>query len=342
LTIENVGGKTIMGNEVIEDKQVTWKVLDIEVHGTITALKDKEARLAVIFVAGSGPTDRDWCSPLLPGTNCSGKLLAEALASQGFVTLRYDKIASGPHVKENIPKLVGKISMQSHLEELAGAVETITAEKNVNKDNIFVLTNSEGAIHAVNYQLQAKSNRFKGLVLTGAPGRTVGELGRSQIFDQIKHLPDAQILMKHYDDAIADFLANKPVVIDASLPEVIKLLLHSLESPANLPFSRELWTYNLPEHIAKVNEPILVVIGKKDIQVDWKIDGGALENAAAHKNAVSFVYPENANHVLKYEEAPREALTDQHVFLHYNASGTELEREAENTIVNWLKKQAQK
>jgi alpha-beta hydrolase superfamily lysophospholipase len=269
-------------------------------------------------------------------------LLAEALASQGFATLRYDKVASGPHVNENIPKLVGKISMRSHLEELAGAIETIIAEKNVNKDNLFVLTNSEGAIHAVNYQLQAKSNCFKGLVLTGAPGRTVGELGRSQIFAQIKHFPDAKTLMKHYDDAIASFLANKPMAIDESLPEAIKLLLHSLEDPTNLPFSRELWTYSLAEHIAKVKEPILVVIGKKDIQVDWKIDGRVLENATAHKNAMSFVYPENANHILKHEEASREVLTAQYVLLHYNAPDAELDTEATNAIFNWLKKQAQK
>lgn len=330
-----------MGNELIEDKQVAWKAFNIDIHGTITAPTDNEAHPAVIFVAGSGPTDRNWCSPLLPGTNCSARLLAEALASQGFVILRYDKVASGPHVRENIPKLIGKISMQSHLEELAGALETIIAEENVNKDNIFVLTNSEGAIHAVNYQLQARSNRFKGFVLTGAPGRAVGELGRSQVFDQIKHLPDAQIIMKHYDDAIAEFLANKPMVIDTSLPEFVKQLLYSLETPANLPFSRELWMYRLSEYIAKIKEPIMVVIGKKDIQVDWKIDGDILENATSRNNEVSFAYPENANHVLKHEEMPRESLTAQHVLLHYNASDTKLDREAEDAIINWLKEKAQ-
>jgi alpha-beta hydrolase superfamily lysophospholipase len=331
-----------MGNELVQDKEVTWKVFDVPLYGTITEPTDKEAHSAVIFVAGSGPTDRNWCSPLLPGANGSAKLLAEELANQGFVTLRYDKLASGPHVKENISKFVGKISMQSHIEELAGAVETIIAEKNVNKDNLFVLTNSEGAIHAVNYQLQAKSNRFEGLVLTGALGRAVGELGRSQIFDQIKHLPNAKILMKPYDDAIAEFLANKPMMVDASLLEGIKTPLHSLENPANLPFSRELWTYRLPEYIAKVNEPILVLIGKKDIQVDWKIDGGMLENATAQKTAASFVYPENANHVLKHEEASREKLTAQSAGLHYNAPDAELDREAANAIFGWLKKQAQK
>ncbi len=331
-----------MINVQTEDKEVSWKVFDIPTYGTVTAPTDKEAHPAVIFVAGSGPTDRNWCSPLLPGTNGTAKTLAEALASQGFVTLRYDKLASGPHVRENIPKLVGKISMQSHLEELRGAVETLIAEKNVKADDLSVLTNSEGAIHAVNYQLQAKSNRFKGLMLTGAPGRAIGELGRSQIFNQIKQLPNAETLMKPYDDAISQFLANKPIVIDAALPEGIKLLLQSLENPANLPFSRELWTYSLPEHIAKINEPVLVVIGKKDIQVDWKIDGKILETATAQKPAVSFAYPANANHVLKHEELPMEKLNAQYVSLHYNAQDAELDGETANAIFSWLKKQAQK
>ena len=322
-----------------EDKEVSWEVLDLPVHGTITAPKDGEVHSAVVFVAGSGPTDRNWCSPLLPGTNGSAKLLAEKLASQGFVTLRYDKLASGPHVRESIPKLIGKISMQSHMQELAGAVETLLVEEKVNKECLFVLTNSEGAIHAVNYQLQTKSNHFKGLVLTGAPGRSIGELGRSQIFNQIKHLPNAAILMKPYDDAIDEFLAGKPMMINPSLPQGIKFLLQSLETPANLPFSRELWNYRLSEYIAKVDDPMLVEIGKKDIQVDWEVDGKILEAATAKKINISFVYPEKANHVLKHEETPREQLNALSVSQRYNAPDAELDEQAANAIFNWLKNQ---
>jgi uncharacterized protein len=329
-----------MKDVVIEDKEVTWKVLDIPVYGTITAPKGEEARSAVVFVAGSGPTDRNWCSPLLPGTNGSAKLLAEALARQGFLTLRYDKLASGPHVRENLPKFVGKLSMQSHMDELAGAVETVVSETNINKDNLFALTSSEGAIHAVNYQLQAKTNRFKGLVLTGAPGRAIGEVGRSQIFSQIKSLPNAEILMKPYDEAITEFLADRPIVLGPSLPDGIKRLLRSLENPYNLPFGRELWPYNLAERIAGVHEPMLVVIGKKDLQTDWKIDGGALENATSQMTAVSFAYPENANHVLKHEEIPVEKLTAEYVGSHYNAPDAELDEEAAGAILSWLTEQS--
>jgi len=325
----------------IESKEVSWKVFDIPVYGTLTAPTDGEVHSAVVFVAGSGPTDRNWCSPLLPGTNGSGKLLAERLAGQGFVTLRYDKLASGPHVKENIPKLVGKISMQSHVEELRGAVETLISEKSVGKENVFALTNSEGSIHAVNYQLQSKTDRFKGLVLIGAPGRAVGQVSRMQIFNQARQLPNAEAIMKAYDDAIADFEANRPPTKDTVLPEGnIKLIVLSLWNPVNLPFSRELWGYSLPEYVAKIDEPIIVVIGKKDIQVDWEIDGRELEKAVSQKTSVSFVYPENANHVLKHEVKPKAEITAQHAAISYNAPDAELDNDAGNAILNWLSTRA--
>jgi pimeloyl-ACP methyl ester carboxylesterase len=229
--------------------------------------------------------------------------------------------------------------MQTHVDELKGAVETLVAEKNVDKNSLFVLTNSEGAIHAVNYQLQAESNRFRGLVLTGAPGRAVGEVGRSQIFGQIKYLPNSETLMKPYDEAIAEFLADRPMVLDPSLPEGIRRLLSSLENANNLPFARELWNYSLPEHIARVDQPMLVVIGKKDLQIDWRVDGEALENATVQKAAVSFAYPENANHVLKHEELPVDRLTAEYVGSHYNAPEAELDEDAAKAILSWLNEQ---
>jgi len=67
-----------------------------------------------------------------------------------------------------------------------------------------------------------------------------------------------------------------------------------------------------------------------------------LENATAKKTSLSFAYPENANHVLKHEEKPREELNAQNVSLNYNAPDAELDNEASNTILDWLRKHAQK
>jgi alpha-beta hydrolase superfamily lysophospholipase len=325
-------------NQLIESREVSWKVEGITVYGTLTTPANGKASCGVVFVAGSGPTDRDWCSPLLPGTNGSGKLLAELLAQKGFVTLRYDKVASGPRVRENMPKLIGKMSMKSHLDELSGAVQTLISEGHIGEDCFFVLTNSEGAIHALNYQLQAKRRRFRGLVFTGAPGRAIGAVARSQILAQLQALPNALDLIKKYDEAVAAFAVGKPMVVDGSLPEGIRMLLLSLATPANLPFARELWRYDAAEFIAKVDEPILVVIGKKDMQTDWQADGAALEKATAKKTNITYVYPENANHVLKHDETPREQLNAQ-ATLRYNASDTELDQQTADIIIKWIKQQ---
>ena len=326
-----------MAELMIADKEVSWSVLGIPVYGTVTAPAGKKAHAAVVFVAGSGPTDRNWCTPFLVGDNGSARLLAELLAKQGFLTVRYDKIASGPHAQENFPKIMGKVSMQTHMDELAGAVETALQEMG-GKGHIFVLTNSEGAIHAVNYQLQAKVHRFKGFVLTGPPGRLMSDLGRSQISAMARAMPESEAIMKHYDAAMADFLAGRPVTPDASLPEPAKLLLLGLSSPANLPFARELWMYNMSEQLVKIKEPMLVVIGKKDLQVDWQADGKMLESVG--KKDITLVYPEDANHVLKHEATPLAELNGQNAALHYNSPGSVLDQEAADAIVNWLVKMA--
>jgi hypothetical protein len=49
----------------------------------------------LLLLAGSGPTDRDWNTPLLPGKNGSARLLADALGARGVTVLRFDKAFSG-------------------------------------------------------------------------------------------------------------------------------------------------------------------------------------------------------------------------------------------------------
>ena len=326
-----------MSSKEIENREITWNVLDdITVYGTITAPKDNDSHPTVVFLAGSGPTDRNWCSPLIPGANGTAKMLAEELAKLGYTTLRYDKLGSGPHVRESLPRFVGRVNMQTFIEELSGGVETILSEKNVDASRLYALTNSEGAIHATNYQLHATKNRFKGLMLTGAPGRSIGDVSRTQFLNPSKSFPNGEMLMKHYDEAISDFLAGRKIVVDPSLPKSMVPFFQALENPNNLPFSRELWTYNLADYVCKVVGPILIVIGKKDIQVDWQLDGKPLETALLHNNRALFAYPENANHVLKHEAMPREKLTPEYSILHYNALDAVLDKDAMSTIIDFL------
>jgi pimeloyl-ACP methyl ester carboxylesterase len=316
-------------------EEANWEIGKTMVYGTITRPDDKKTHPAVVFIAGSGPTDRDWNSPLIPGTNGSARLLAEVLASKGFVTLRYDKRVSGTHAKDNLPYLIGQISMESHLDEVRGAVNLLLSHTDVDPSNVFVLTNSEGAVHALNYQRQAGGPRFSGLILTGAPGRSIAKLAKTQVQAMVSVLPDSDRLMQLYEKAVSDFAAGKPVEPDSALPDGAKQLVLSLSTPANLPFTRELWDTDIAPWLGNTNEPALVVIGKKDIQVDYKLDGGRLEEAAKGKTNITFAYPENANHVLKYEEKPRTQLSPKDS-LSYNAEGRILDQDALKAIVEFV------
>jgi pimeloyl-ACP methyl ester carboxylesterase len=319
-----------------ESSEVSWPLGTTTVYGTVVRAPGPGPFPGVVLVAGSGPTDRDWNSPMLPGPNGSARLLAEMLGRAGIASLRYDKRASGPHVRETIPQLIGKITMQSHVDELAGAVRTLAAEEWVRDNRIFALGNSEGTLHALNYQLESPDLPLAGLILTGPPGRAVGIVTRSQLAAQAAAIPNGQALLALYDASIARFLAGESIDPDPALPEGVRLLLQALETPANLPFARELWIADAATLLARTTVPVLVVIGKKDLQVDWQADGEPLQRAATGRADITFLFPDNANHVLKHEPRPRQHLAQAEAMPRYNAPDAYLDPDVATAITTWL------
>jgi len=319
------------------EEYVSWNVDEIEVHATLMRPAGEGPFPAVIFVAGSGPTDRNWNTPLIPGTNGSGALLAHALTGNGFITVRYDKRASGHYAPENVKKLAGRISMESHVAELAGGVNLLLSREDVNMARIFVLTNSEGCVHALNYQNQRKNLPFAGMVLTSAFARTAGELAHSQIASQLSAVPGGDVMLSAYDAAIKEFLAARPVQVNENLPAWLQQVILGITQPANQPFARELWEFNPAESLAKVTVPVLIIIGKKDIQVDWQTDGPLFETVASEHENISVTYPENANHVLKLEPKSRSQLTPAEVMVTYNADDVILDPDTVAAITSWLR-----
>ncbi len=320
------------------EEQVSWKVDDIDVQATLTRPTGNGPFPAIVMVAGSGPTDRDWNTPLLPGTNGSAALLAQTLTDQNFITLRYDKRASGPNIQANVQRMLGKISMEGHREELAGGVHLLASRSDVDAKRLVALTSSEGCIHALNYQRQAAEFPFAGFILTGAPARSVGEVARGQIAAQLAAVPGGDAMLATYDAAMADFAAGRPVTVDESLPETLRIVIAAASAPHNQPFARELWITDPSQLAAHVTAPILVIIGKKDVQVDWEVDGNRWEMLAKERDNITLVYPDNANHVLKHEPRAREQLSPADIANSYNADGIELDAQVVETIMAWLKK----
>ncbi len=316
--------------------EMEWPLGSTKMYGTVVMPDGPGPFAAVVMAAGSGPTDRDWNSPLLPGKNGSARLLAEALADAGYASLRYDKRAAGPHAAENMQVLEGSLSMQTHREEYASAVEFMAGLSAIRPTALFGLGNSEGTLHVLHYQLARPAIPLAGIILAAPPGRSVGVVARWQLAAQAAAVPQGEALLDLYDQAVARFQAGESARPDPILPQGVKDLIAALESPANLPFSRELWSAESVSLLVRVTVPVLIAIGKKDIQVDWQLDGEPLAAAAQGMPNVSLVYPDTANHVLKYEPRDRSGLDAASVAAGYNAEGAILDPEALETVLQWL------
>jgi pimeloyl-ACP methyl ester carboxylesterase len=321
---------------VTHSVEVTWSLDDIIMRGTLTLPVGKGPFPAVVLVAGSGPTDRDWCSPLLPGANGSGRLFAEAFANADIASLRYDKRASGPEVAESARILFGKWSMRSHLDELVAAVAVLASHDGIDATLIVGLGNSEGTLHVLHYATNQQDVPFAGIVLCAPPGRPVGEVLLSQLALQAAQVPDGAELMSEVKAAAARYEAGEPMNPNPRLPDSVKMVLASFESPGNLPLARELWSEDAADLLPEVEIPTLILIGRKDLQVDATLDGTPLESAAAGKDNITFAYPTNANHVFKEEmRSTAEVMTTPGNG--YNEDGTHLDPEALATILGWLR-----
>ncbi len=320
---------------VTTSHEVTWRVDEIIVRGTLTLPAGEGPFPAVVMVAGSGPTDRDWCSPLLPGANGSGRLFAEAFAEVGIASLRYDKRASGPDAAENARALFGKFSMRSHLEELIAAVGVIVENNAIDGTRIVGLGNSEGALHVLHYATSHQVVPFVAIVLAAPPGRSVGKVLLAQLALQAAQVPRGAALMPDVEAAASRYEAGRPMNISPKVPDSVKKVLASFENPANLPLARELWGEDAAVSLCEVEIPSLVLIGRKDIQIDAILDGEPLERAATGKDNVTIVYPVNANHVFKEDARPLPEIVAA-PGTGYNESGTRLDPEALETILAWL------
>ncbi len=315
---------------------VSWELDGITMEGTVVRPDGEGTFPAVVLVAGSGPTDRDWCSPLLPGSNGSGRLFAEALAGAGIASLRYDKRASGPHVMDNVSKLIGSLSMQSHLDELTAAVRVLSGLDVVDTSRIVGFGNSEGALHVLHYVTSAQNIPFAGIVLAAPPGRPIQDVLLSQLALQSAHVPGGTEMMPMVREAVARYAAGQPMNLDPKLPDSVRMVLSSFETPANLPLARELWVESACDFLGKVRIPTLVLIGGRDVQIDEKADGAPLQKAAAGMSNVTFAFPPNANHVFKEDmRSPAEVAASPGNG--YNDPGTRLDPESLETILAWLR-----
>ncbi len=327
----------------IVSQEVTIQMGARSFGGTLT--RPKEGKGPGILIAGSGPTDRDWNSPGLPGKNGSGKLIAAQLARRGMVVLRYDKTTSG---KNAPPPEPGAMTYDLFRDEARAALALLRTRPEVDAAHLFVAGHSEGGVQALRVAMEEKE--LAGVILLSTPGRRLADVMASQLESQLTEAATRRLMKPELVErevasirqAFADFTAGQDVdPAKASSIPAIRQVLVPIMSPQAAAIGRPWVSFDPAGAAATIDAPVLIVNGDKDVQVDAAVDAPLLEKARkAAGKPVQLVVLKDANHVYKQEtrslEEIRAALST--INSTYNADGLELAPGLIDTIAAFVAK----
>lgn len=334
--------ETASASEVTEH-EVSFDGGGHTVRGTLSRPTGEGPFPAVLLLAGSGPTDRDWNSPILPGTNGSGRLFAHALTNAGYVVLRFDKLGTGTtEIPADVRDGSRAITWADMAAEQAGALRTLAAEPSVDGRRIFVAGSSEGGAYALRLAMEPPVP-LAGVALLAGPGRSQ----RVIVIEQLRHSFEAsgqfapEEITRQVDAtaaALDRIMAGEAVDPSAVPVELgIQQLIAAYAAPSARPLARELLAFDPVSALSHFAVPLLILQGERDLQVDPDRDARALAEAARQlgRTDVQLALVEHADHVFKRQETPREQLGAEHA-LSYNAADRQLDPDAVRALVGWL------
>ncbi|MEZ0363464.1 alpha/beta hydrolase [Mycobacterium sp. pUA109] len=129
---------------------VTFGVGDMTVYGTWRHPVGPGAAVpAALLIAGSGPTDRDGNSAVLPGALDTLRNTAQALSDDGVASLRYDKLGTGQTGLGRYARDPAAIDMAVFDDEASAALTFLAHRPGVDPTRVMVLGHSEGALYAL-------------------------------------------------------------------------------------------------------------------------------------------------------------------------------------------------
>ncbi len=249
-----------------------------------------------VMVAGSGPTDRDWSTPLIPTPSHGGRDIAIWLQGQGVGSLRYDKRFIG--AKD--PKL--DISLDAQVGDIKAAMKAARALPEAKGKKLLLIGHSEGALLAL-----LAAGEADAALLLAMPGMSMGKLIVAQVKGQLEAAGAPA-------EASAQNLAYLEAALEAirkgqELPQAasgvapgIATLARGLARPESRGFVRDLLDLDPWGSAQRLPIPCALAWGDRDIQT-WKPEAIPPD----FKGTVIQV-PE-ANHLFKRETRSRVGLS---------------------------------
>ncbi len=298
----------VFGNLIAHGQEVTYTASEISVSrfidGTLFTPNDSATSLAII-IAGSGPTDRDGNQNFLKTNNL--KKLAIALTNEGIATFRYDK---------RIVKQIKKGSVDPNIkfdDFVSDAKDVIDYFKKQNTyKKIYVIGHSQGSLIG----LLAAKDKADGFISLSGAGQSIDNVITEQV---------AKTAPMFTEDTKRVFGVLKEGKTTTDYPPA----LASIFDTSVQKFIANWMSYDPVVEIKKLEMPVLIINGTKDLQVST--DEAKLLNDAANNSELKLI--DKMNHVLFIIEGD-----DQENAKSYNDHAGKVSEELINDIVAFIKK----
>ncbi len=250
-----------------------------KIHGTLQ-LPEAPAKCPVVLMhAGSGPTDRDGNTPLLPGKNDSLKMIAQGLAEEGIASVRFDK--RGIAASAGALTSEADLRFDDYVDDVVAWIKLL--QNDTRFSGVVVLGHSEGSL--IGMAAANKVSGLSGVISVAGAGKPAYELIEEQLANQAKDIRDES-------HAIMDDL-KKGRTVEKVSPELAAVFRPSVQ-----PYMISWFKYDPAIEIANLDVPVLILQGTTDLQVSVE-DAKLLAKAKPDAQLKIF---DGMNHVLK--EAP--------------------------------------
>jgi len=262
---------------IIFAQEKTFKTEEISIdpmlNGTLyKPNKSSKKTNLVILIPGSGIPDRNGNQP--GASNNSLKFLSEGLASKDIAVFAYDKRAIAQLKAGNISEK--DVTFDDVIADVKQIIQYFKSKKEFNK--IIISGHSEGSLVG----MIASKDNADGYVSIAGAGRPIDEILEEQVVKQTPFLK-------------TELRKNLDILKSGQTFKLENKMLSSLFRESVQPYLISWFKYDPRVEIKKLQIPVLIINGTKDLQVP-ESDAKLLHEAYPKSELVII---ENMNHVFK-------------------------------------------